>query len=154
MWNLISDLNTLKENSVELFLSRIWSLQKITPKRILNRGIEKPKLKFHLQTTGPRSINGYLWTVLEVRQNAGFNLHVPWTDISSRSWGGGGRSSNNLNSFTPQKLKWALAEWAARLFYRLHPLIFFNQNWVLTSVSLRNQLQLPVITRDLRLRCF
>ena len=64
------------------------------------------------------------------------------------------RSSNNLNSFTPQKLKWVLAEWVARLLYRLYPLIFFYQNWVLTSPSLRNQLQLPVITRDLRLRCF
>ena len=54
MWNLISDLITLKENLVKFFLSRIWlrnSLKKNSgnyPKKALNKGIKKPRLKFNL----------------------------------------------------------------------------------------------------------
>ena len=60
--NLISDLKAFKENSVEFFLSAIWLLdalkqmQKIIPKRLLNKGIKKHRLKklaqISLQTTG------------------------------------------------------------------------------------------------------
>ena len=60
--NLISDLKAFKENSVEFFLSAIWLLdalkqmQKIIPKRLLNKGIKKQTKKvstiISLQTTG------------------------------------------------------------------------------------------------------
>ena len=66
MWNLISGLKTLRENSVQIFLLAIWSLDvlkrivKIFPKRLLNKEIKKPRLKFNpglgligLWTTGP-----------------------------------------------------------------------------------------------------
>ena len=66
MWDLISDLKALKENSVKFLSSRIWLFdalkrtQKIIPKRLLNKGIKKPRLKLNhglvltgLQTTGP-----------------------------------------------------------------------------------------------------
>ena len=75
MWNLISDLIALKENSVKFFLSRIWLFdalkirQEIIPKRLLNKGIKKPRIKFNLglalnglRTTGPRAIaSSYPW---------------------------------------------------------------------------------------------
>ena len=79
MWNLISDLIALKENSVEFFLSRIWLFdalkirQEIIPKRLLNKGIKKPRLKFNiglalngLRTTGPRSLylNSRILTII------------------------------------------------------------------------------------------
>ena len=66
--NLISDLKALKENSVKFFLSRICLFDalkitlKTTPKRILSKGIKRPRLKFNpglaligLRTTGPRT---------------------------------------------------------------------------------------------------
>ena len=68
LWNLISDLKALKENSVKFFLSRICLFDalkitlKTTPKRILTNGIKRPRLKFNpglaligLRTTGPRT---------------------------------------------------------------------------------------------------
>ena len=75
MWNLISDLIALKENSVKFFLSRIWLFdalkirQEIIPKRLLNKGTKKTRLKFNLglalnglRTTGPRAIaSSYPW---------------------------------------------------------------------------------------------
>ena len=54
MWNLISDLIALKENLVKFFLSRIWLFNALKrtwesiPKRLLNKGIKKPRLKFNL----------------------------------------------------------------------------------------------------------
>ena len=54
MWNLVSDLIALKENLVKFFLSRIWLFnalkrtREIIPKRLLNKGIKKPRLKFNL----------------------------------------------------------------------------------------------------------
>ena len=69
VWNLISGLKTLRENSVQIFLLAIWSLDvlkrivKIFPKRLLNKEIKKPGLKFNpglgligLWTTGPCSL--------------------------------------------------------------------------------------------------
>ena len=71
MWNLISDFKALIENSVPFILSMIWWLdalkrkEKITWKRLLNKGMKKLGLKFNaglaligLPTTGPRSTNG------------------------------------------------------------------------------------------------
>ena len=70
MWNPISDLKALQENSVEFFLFRVWLLDalkrtlKIFTKRLLSKGIKKRRLKFNpglaligLQTTGPRSVH-------------------------------------------------------------------------------------------------
>ena len=67
VWNLISGLKALRENSIQIFLLAIWSLDvlkrivKIFPKRLLNKEIKKPELKFNpglglsgLWTTGPR----------------------------------------------------------------------------------------------------
>ena len=67
MWNLISGLKALRENSVQIFLFAIWSLDvlkrivKIFPKRLLDKEIKKPELKFNpglgligLWTTGPK----------------------------------------------------------------------------------------------------
>ena len=69
MWNLISGLKTLRENSVQIFLLAIWSLDvlkrivKIFPKRLLNKEIKKAGLKFNpglgligLWTTGPSAL--------------------------------------------------------------------------------------------------
>ena len=66
MWNLISDLKALQENSLKFLSSRMWLFdalrrtQKIIPKRLLNKGIKKPRLKLNLglalislPTTGP-----------------------------------------------------------------------------------------------------
>ena len=66
MWNLISGLKTLRENSGQIFLLAIWSLDvlkrivNIFPKRLLNKEIKKAGLKFNpglgligLWTTGP-----------------------------------------------------------------------------------------------------
>ena len=53
MWNLISGLKTLRENSGQIFLLAIWSLDvlkrivKIFPKRLLNKEIKKAGLKFN-----------------------------------------------------------------------------------------------------------
>ena len=52
MWNLISDLIALKQDSVEFFLSRIRLLdaqqrtQEIILKMLLNKGMKKLKLQF------------------------------------------------------------------------------------------------------------
>ena len=75
MWNLISGLKTLRENSVQIFLLAIWSLDvlkrivKIFPKRLLNKEIKKPGLKFNpglgligLWTTGPWFPISEQWT--------------------------------------------------------------------------------------------
>ena len=69
MWNLISGLKTLRENSVQIFLLAIWSLDvlkrivKIFPKRLLNKEIKKAGLKFNsgleligLWTTRPSTV--------------------------------------------------------------------------------------------------
>ena len=53
MWDLISGLKALRENSVQIFLLPIWSLDvlkrivKIFPKRLLDKEIKKPELKFN-----------------------------------------------------------------------------------------------------------
>ena len=65
VWNFITGLKALKENAVQIFLLAIWSLDvltrigKIVSKRLLNKGIKKPGLKFTpelaligLRTTG------------------------------------------------------------------------------------------------------
>ena len=63
MWDLISDLKALKENSVKFLSSRIWLFdalkrtQKIIPKRLLNKGIKKHRLKFNLGLALPPSNN-------------------------------------------------------------------------------------------------
>ena len=67
MWHLIAGLKALRENSVQIFLLAILSLDvlkrivKIFPKILLNKEIKKPELKFNpglkligLRTTGPR----------------------------------------------------------------------------------------------------
>ena len=72
MWNLISGLKTLRENSVQIFLLAIWSLDvlkrivKIFPKRLLNKEIKKAGLKFNpglelvgLWTTGPSMLTKF-----------------------------------------------------------------------------------------------
>ena len=74
MRNLISDPKALRKSSVQIFLLAIWSLDflkrtvKIFPKRLLNKEIKKPELKFNpglgligLWKTGPR------WTFLTER---------------------------------------------------------------------------------------
>ena len=67
MWNLISDLITLKENSVKFFLSRIGLFNALKRTQELSQKgfwMKKPRLKFNiglalisLQTTGPRFTN-------------------------------------------------------------------------------------------------
>ena len=70
MWNLISDLITLKENSVKFFSSRIGLFnalertQELSQKGFWIKEWRKPRLKFNiglalisLQTTGPRFTN-------------------------------------------------------------------------------------------------
>ena len=53
MWNLISDLKVLRENLVPIYLTTIWWLdalrgtEEIIPKRLLNKGLKKPRLKFN-----------------------------------------------------------------------------------------------------------
>ena len=73
MWNLISGLKTLRENSVQIFLLAIWSLDvlkrivKIFPKILLNKEIKKAGLQFNpglvlisLWTTGPRTLRKFI----------------------------------------------------------------------------------------------
>ena len=73
MWNLISGLKTLRENSVQIFLLAIWSLDvlkrivKIFPKILLNKEIKKAGLQFNpglvlisLWTAGPRTLRKFI----------------------------------------------------------------------------------------------
>ena len=78
MWNLIPGLIALRENSVQIFLLAIWSLDvlkrivKNFHKRLLNKELKKPGLGLiSLWTTGPcpLSILMHLWheIIWEVR---------------------------------------------------------------------------------------
>ena len=86
MWNFISGLKALRENSVQIFLLAIWSLDvlkvimKIFPKRLLDKEIKKPELKFNpgfgligLWTTG-------IWSALGL-----FTSHCDLSKIG-REW--------------------------------------------------------------------
>ena len=79
MWNLISGLKTLRENSVQIFLLAIWSLNvlkrivKIFPKILLNKEIKKAGLQFNpglvlisLWTTGPWffALSSFQWKLV------------------------------------------------------------------------------------------
>ena len=82
MWNPISDLKALQENSVEFFLFRVLLFDalkrtlKIFPKRLLSKGIKKRRLKFNpglaligLRTTGPWKSVCIFWRM--------FSIHFP-----------------------------------------------------------------------------
>ena len=72
VWNLISDLKALSENSetflwstIYWFMDALKRMDKIIQKRLLNKGIKKPRLKSNsgvvligLQTTRPRPLAG------------------------------------------------------------------------------------------------
>ena len=54
------------------------------PKKDFEQRNIETQVKISSSNNWAQDYKWYLWTVLEVRQNAGFNL--PWTGISSRSW--------------------------------------------------------------------
>ena len=55
------------------------------PKKDFEQRNIETQVKISSSNNWAQEYKWYLWTVLELRQNAGFNL--PWTSISSRSWG-------------------------------------------------------------------
>ena len=89
MWDLISDLKALEENLVEFFLSRILLLdtleriQKIIPKRLFNKGIKKPRLKFLLWVSSNWPSNN--WAQLVYKATTSFQVLLSTTDILERN---------------------------------------------------------------------
>ena len=95
MWNPISDLKALQENSVEFFLFRVWLLDalkrtlKIFPKRLLSKGIKKRRLKFNpglaligLWTTGP-----WAWKITLLEEKSPLSHQVlQWKGVQKLKW--------------------------------------------------------------------